>query len=296
MSMTTRDATDVWEEVQDAQLRATGGFLERGDVKQALQLLEKYAQYHESCTAVAVPTECSGPVTRLEVTSDSMRARRGKSYNSGISVEFDFRADDDPELFTRLKDEGFNPYSKRKHFADSGIGTDDPPEGTVAARPVDLSGEPTEETLVSLFKINKHARKYADGAHGHYQRRNHYSAGQNSVKKEALYGVKGAVLSKIADRADKIERHKIGERTYLCLYFGTWSFHSPTGELNVDPERIEGETEALDDFEKTSDVGDVERSLKNSLIHLNDTFGVNANDHLPQRRVGDYFAGWTYLG
>jgi len=158
------------------------------------------------------------------------------------------------------------------------------------------NAELAEETLKSLFKINKHARKYADKAHQHYRRRKHHSAKHNSYRKKALYRLKGKVLSMIAREADTIEGHKINGEKYTCLYFGDWSFHCKPQELNLSAADYDiEEYEQLNDFEKDADTGDMTRSLKDSLLHLQEEFGLSANDFLPRKKVGRYFCGWSYL-
>ena len=69
-----------------------------------------------------------------------------------------------------------------------------------------------------------------------------------------------------------------------------------TEDLSASNLDIRDGVEKLEDFEKDSDTGSVRRSLKASLIHLRDAFGADANEHLPEKRVGYYFAGWKYLG
>lgn len=286
----------LWQKVQETQKRASGGFLQKEEVQTALTTFNELVQLHDTCTVHMAATTAHHSHTVLEIDGDSINVRRVSHTSQGFYAEFDFLADDDRELFKDLKSRGFTAQSKRKTFSRD-VGTDDPPAGTITAREIDLSDEPTEETLQSLFKINKHAREYADNAQRHYQRRKHYSAQRNSARKTALYSVKAAVLSKITDEADQIEKHKIDDRTYFCLYFDRWSFHCTLDELNIPPDQVENEhTKVLGDFEKDSDVGTLSRSLKESLLHLHDVFGVNANDHLSRRRVGDYFTGWTYLG
>lgn len=289
---------EVWAEVQKAQKRGSGGFLRREDVEQAVELFREYTDRHPSFEVTCQPLRDSRSGTRtvLRLSRDGTEATRwSRNSGSGITISFDFYADDNRELWEELKEEGFSPHSKEKRMPMK-VGTNEPPEGTVVAQETDISAEPTEETLESLFKINKHARKYAGKAENHYHRSNHYSARRNSSKKEALYDLKGKVLSEIAENADEVELHRIDGKTYFCLYFEEWSFHTHLDELDKQPGDVEGETEKLDDFSKDSDVGGLSRSLKASLIHLHDQFGFNANELLPEKHVGDYFIGWKYLG
>ena len=49
---------------------------------------------------------------------------------------------------------------------------------------------PIEETLRSLYIINKQARRYARKAHEQYKEERHAASGRNSARKEALYDLK----------------------------------------------------------------------------------------------------------
>lgn len=289
------DLSSIWKRVQDVQAQATEGFLKKEDVERALALYEQYEYKHPSCTVRAAASGADRRLTVLEISDGEAEVSRSTtaqhySTRTGIDVEFDYYADDERELHEELRNEGFGVHSKRKTF-ESSVGTNE------VQRDVDLSGEPSVETLASLFKINKHARKYADKAQHHYNRRKHSSAKRNSSKKKALYAVKGKVLSKITGEADRIEQHIIDGKRYACFYFGEYSFHGELSELDLSSEDYDtDEAETLDDFEKDADTGDFSRSLKASLIHLNETFGVNANSYLDPEMVDGYFIGWSYLG
>lgn len=155
-----------------------------------------------------------------------------------------------------------------------------------------------QETVESLYVINKHAGQYARRAHRHYQEERHAAATRNSARKEALYDLKGRVLSEISEEAHRVERHEIDGEEYLCLYIGGFSFHARPDEVAVEAEEIDGETEALTDFEKTTEK-EIDRTLKASLLHLQDEFGISANDLLPKREASyahrRSFNGWDYL-
>jgi hypothetical protein len=157
------------------------------------------------------------------------------------------------------------------------------------------------ETMRSLFKINKQAVIYAERAYLAYQDGHHRVARRNSARKEALYGLKAAVLREIIEEADSVDRHRINDSVYLCLGFrqgeNQWSFHCPTED--IDSEAVDGCGEIIDvdDFQKSGDTGEVNRTLKESLVHLKERFEENANAYLPEekRRVKGDFSGWTYL-
>jgi hypothetical protein len=289
------DLSSVWKGVQEIQSQATEGFLREEDAERAVDIYEEYASRHPSCKVRAAASGADRRMTVLEISGGDVKITRQTtashySNRTGICVEFDYYADNERDLHEELKEEGFSAHSKRK-IIEKSAGTNE------VQRDIDLSNEPSEETLVSLFKINKHARKYADKAQHHYHRQKHNSAGRNSSRKKALYTVKSAVLSKIADEADQIEQHIIDGKKYACLYFGEHSFHGKESELNLSSEDYDtDDPKALDDFKKDSDTGDISRSLKASLIHINETFGVNANSHLDPDTIGGYFVGWSYLG
>lgn len=156
-----------------------------------------------------------------------------------------------------------------------------------------------QETLESIYVVNKHARKYARKAHEHYESDRHAPATRNSARKEALYALKGRVLSEISSKSERIERHEIDEREYLCLYIEGFSFHALPDEIEVDSAEVGEEVEKLEDFQKGEQKKGTSRSLKASLLHLQKEFGVSANDLLPKRSASyahrESFNGWDYL-
>ncbi len=161
------------------------------------------------------------------------------------------------------------------------------------------SVEPTEETLEALYNLNKHAKKYAELGTENYRKGKKTTAKANSNKKKALYAVKERVLGVLLDDADRIEEHEINGSLFYCVYFDDWSFHTPVENLAVPADQIE-ETRSLDDFQKDSEKERSEKSLKSCLLHIEETFEVNANDHLPEKYLwygsSRHFIGWPYLG
>jgi hypothetical protein len=160
-----------------------------------------------------------------------------------------------------------------------------------------------ETTLEALYNINKHAKKYADRAEKYYANGKGATAKKNSVRKKALYDLKAAILKRLYrnDEVDDIARHEIDDRHYWCLVIGDWSYHSPIDELPIsESEEPAGEeVEQIDDFDRSTEKERSDMSLKASLLHLEDTFDLSANDYLEQTHVdygsSSYFAGWTYL-
>lgn len=158
---------------------------------------------------------------------------------------------------------------------------------------------PSEDVLESLYNLNKHAKKYGELGTENYRAGKKTTAKANSNKKKALYAVKERVLQEILDAADRIVIHDIDGRDFYCLYFGDWSFHSPIENLDVPSEAVEGE-EVLEDFEADSEKERSDKSLKASLLHIEEAFGVNANRYLPDKYLyygsNRHFIGWKYLG
>jgi hypothetical protein len=160
-----------------------------------------------------------------------------------------------------------------------------------------------ETTLEALYNISKHAKKYADKAEKHYRNNKGASAKRNSLRKKALYGLKATVLKRLYrdDGVDDIVRHKIDGRHYWCLVIGDWSYHSPIDELPIDEseEIVSEDVEKIDDFDRSTEKERSDMSLKASLLHLEETFGLSANEYLEQTHVqygsSSYFAGWKYL-
>jgi hypothetical protein len=161
----------------------------------------------------------------------------------------------------------------------------------------------TTETLESLYVINKQAKKYRDKAEMHYNSHNGAAARTNSCRKQALYAVKDKILRQIRQDADRVAVHQINGDDFYCFYFEgpdgqEWSFHTPESEFDVDDERIE-ENETLENFESTKEKEATNRSLKDSLLHIEKKFGECANNHLKDEYVDygrrSYFTGWSYL-
>jgi len=116
-----------------------------------------------------------------------------------------------------------------------------------------------------------------------------------------LYNLKSDVLSELIDQRDAVERHRINDHLYYCVYFTDeneeeWSFHLPVSEMHLD---CDGRVRELHEFEKTSSEIRSTKSLKDSLLYINDEFELNANDYLDRLYLSyglnSYFIGWTYL-
>lgn len=156
------------------------------------------------------------------------------------------------------------------------------------------------EVLESLYVANKHAKKYAEQGTENYRKGKKTTAKANSNKKKSLYRIKEAVLEEIRSDAEKIALHEIDGREYYCLFFQDFSFHVPVNHFTVDEELVEDGVRELEDFEKTSEKELSDKSLKDSLLLLEDVFGLNANEYLPEKKLSwgwnRYFIGWNYLG
>ena len=151
-------------------------------------------------------------------------------------------------------------------------------------------------TLESLYVINKKAKQYSEKSVEAYESGNGKNAKKNSERKEALYDLKTDVINEIKEKAEKVELHRSEGFDMYCMYFDEFSFHVPANEIG----KIRYEdTKVFDEFEVDSEKEATTRSLKDSLLHIQDEFGFNANDYLSVRRLryisGSYFVGWTYL-
>jgi hypothetical protein len=212
------DLPSVWKEVQEVQAQATEGLLKKEDVERALDLYEEYAPRHPSCKVRAAASGADRRLTAMEISDGDVEITRKTtahhySTRTGISVEFDYYADDERELHEELKDEGFRAHSKRKIFEES-AGTNE------VQHDVDLSNEPSEETLVSLFKINKHARKYADEAQHHYNRQKHDSAGRTAREKKRCTRSDRPCFRKLPARPIRLSSTSLMEKVSLPLFWG----------------------------------------------------------------------------
>lgn len=173
----------------------------------------------------------------------------------------------------------------------------DDPDSLITEREPDVP-DVSETTLEAIYNLNKHAKQYAELADKNYRNGKGATAKRNSCKKTALYSLKSKILDRILPAVSRIECHKINGTDFYCLYFEDWSFHTPVEDLDVPDEQI-GSTESLKEFEKDGEKTRSDMSLKASLLHIRERFGLSANDELPQNRVSygnqSYFIGWKYL-
>lgn len=158
----------------------------------------------------------------------------------------------------------------------------------------------SDTSLEALYNLNKHAKQYATRATQHYENGKKTTAKANSNKKKALYRVKERVLDQIHQHADTVAVHVIDGTEFYYVAFGDWGFHTPrNGYVDIDDARVE-DRERLLEFTKTGAKERSSMSLKESLLHVESVFGVNANEHLPDTHLyygsSRYFIGWKYLG
>ncbi len=155
-----------------------------------------------------------------------------------------------------------------------------------------------EKTLEAIYNINKHARKYAERGTEYYNKNKGATAKKNSYRKKAFYKLKSLALRKLVDDADFIEKHRIDDRDYYCLFFDEWSFHTPVNQLNISNDEVKKKKTLLD-FEKDKKKEKSDMTLKDALIHLKNELSLNANDYLPEKKIqygnSRYFVGWKYL-
>lgn len=177
--------------------------------------------------------------------------------------------------------------------------------GSISADEVEEDQVVTESEpfLECLYNLNKHAKKYANQASERYHAGRGAAAKRNSVRKEALYGLKSDILQRMyhAGSVDRVKLHEINNREYWLLVINDWEFHVPVGDIRVDrgDSIVDDELEVIDDFEGSMTKEKSNRSLKESLKHIENVVGLSANDYLSQTHIsypsGSYFAGWEYL-
>jgi len=161
-----------------------------------------------------------------------------------------------------------------------------------------------EPLLESLYNLNKHAKKYAGLAEKNYKEGKGATAKTNSVKKEALYSLKSDILERLykTESVDEVEQHLIDEKKYWLFRIDSWTYHVPVCAVEVaqsDISKGADEPVSLDGFSKSAEKERSSRSLKSSLLHIQDVLGMSANDYLSQPKVSygrrKYFTGWKYL-
>ncbi|WP_336328498.1 hypothetical protein [Halovenus sp. HT40] len=177
-------------------------------------------------------------------------------------------------------------------------------DGGAATWKSETVGTVSKEVLEHLYVINKHARKFARLGTENYRADKKAAAKRNSVKKNALYVVKGKALFRIYEQADDCHLHTIDGSDFWLLDFGSVSFHSPLDCLSLRFEDVT-ETDTLEDFDAGEEKIKYSHELKESLLFLKKRLGICANycvdqkyDHMHDeyvQRPGDrdrIFAGW----
>ena len=159
---------------------------------------------------------------------------------------------------------------------------------------------PRNETLEALYNINKHAKKYARLGTENYNKGKKTTAKANSIKKNALYTLKDAVLKRIYKQANNVGIHVIDGSEFYYFDFEDWSFHSPRDKFTLpDAEFSDDDRERLDNFNVTEEKEHSDKYLKECLLFFEEEFGLNANKFLSQERLyyghQSCFIGWKYL-
>lgn len=160
-----------------------------------------------------------------------------------------------------------------------------------------------DDLMKSVYKLNKQARKYADLAEYNYKIGKKATAKANSVRKKALYDLKTDILSLLyrSDVVDSIRCHKINNRLYWLFEMESWSFHVPVDHLDIDTTDVANPNDPVElvDFHKSQKANRTSRSLKESLLFIQNKLDLSANDYLSQSHLkygcDSYFAGWSYL-
>lgn len=159
---------------------------------------------------------------------------------------------------------------------------------------------PRNETLEALYNINKHAKKYARLGTENYNKGKKTTAKANSIKKNALYTLKDAVLKRIYKQANNVGIHVIDGSEFYYFDFEDWSFHSPRDKFTLpDAEFSDDDRERLDNFNVTAEKEHSDKYLKECLLFFEEEFDLNANKFLSQERLyyghQSCFIGWKYL-
>jgi phage pi2 protein 07 len=140
-----------------------------------------------------------------------------------------------------------------------------------------------------------------------YRTQKKAAARRNAIKKQALYTAKTKLLNQSLLHVTTVERHRIDDGDFLCLYFeddsgNRWSFHQPTKKIQKGwlPEKVTfGSATSLDEFVSEEAKSRSDMPLKATLLHLQ-SLGYCANDHLEDRHVyygsRPYYVGWQCLG
>ena len=152
--------------------------------------------------------------------------------------------------------------------------------------------EPTADLLESLYVVNKVAKQFADEATAAYERGDVTESNVRSARKDALYRLKTAVLSRVvAYDADGVtgEYHAINGDVWLFLTVGDWHFHQPPhaigGDLTDAIAISNSPADPIDaPYERDASVERSERTLEEALSRLAEA-GANANDHLARPTV-----------
>lgn len=162
-------------------------------------------------------------------------------------------------------------------------------------------------TLASIYTINKQAKQLAENATENYRWGNKDIAKIKSDKKKALYRLKAAVLNEMVEAraVDEVDQHNNGDGTFWCIHVldgegNRWSFHLPEDDIDI-PNDLLSKEPSYGDYNPDAYSDYYDRTVKESLLHLNSVFGFNANDYLPQKHrsggggSGTQFIGWEYL-
>ena len=152
--------------------------------------------------------------------------------------------------------------------------------------------EPTDDLLESLYVVNKVAKQFADEATAAYERGDITESNVRSARKDALYRLKTAVLSRVvAYDADEVtgEYHAINGDVWLFLTVGDWHFHQPShaigGDLTDAIAISNSQANPIDaPYERDAAVKRSDRTLEEALSRLAEV-GANANDHLARPTV-----------
>lgn len=113
----------------------------------------------------------------------------------------------------------------------------------------------------------------------------------NRIRMKALYKLKYRCINQWINDFDYVEKHKINGRIYYCFFSPTWSYHIPEDDLITDQYK-NLEVKNIPNFESTV-YSDVEFTVKNALLYLNDEHNLNGNNFISSEFNKNY--EWYYL-
>lgn len=151
---------------------------------------------------------------------------------------------------------------------------------TTANTTTQHSQYPIRTIVPELTVLNRHVKHLQSQINAHQVTTEHTQIKQN--RKHAIYDYKHWILSLIEPDADTIERHRINNMWYYCLYFGSESFHIPEQKLHPS---VPVYTERELPHHSTTIIHYPETRINHAITTLKTVFERSINEFLPQTSV-----------